>query len=73
LVEFILREGALRGAGLGLRAAHGRGGVTAAKHEGDGATPAGLLRLVRVLYRADRLAPPRCAVPLEPISHRDGW
>ncbi|WP_298215295.1 L,D-transpeptidase [Acidocella sp.] len=73
MVEFILRQGALRGAGLGLRAAHGRGGVTAAKREGDGATPAGLLRLVRVLYRADRLAPPRCAVPLEPISPRDGW
>ena len=65
----------LTGAGLRLRAAHGRSGVTpaAAKREGDGATPSGLLRLVRVLYRADRIKPPACAVPLEPIGPQDGW
>ncbi len=73
LVEFLLRDDALCGAGLILRAAHGRGGITTQKREGDGATPAGLLRLVRVLYRADRLAPPRCAVPVEPLSPSDGW
>jgi L,D-peptidoglycan transpeptidase YkuD (ErfK/YbiS/YcfS/YnhG family) len=43
------------------------------KEEGDGATPAGFLPLRRVLYRADRLAPPLAAVPLEPIGPRDGW
>ncbi|HTQ70668.1 MAG TPA: L,D-transpeptidase family protein [Acidocella sp.] len=73
MVEFLLKDGALHGAGLSLRAAFGRGGVTAQKREGDGGTPAGLLRLVRVLYRADRLAPPRCAVPVEPLSPSDGW
>ena len=56
-----------------LRAAHGRGGITAHKREGDGATPIGTLRLVRVLYRADRLPPPRCAVPIEPLAPQDGW
>ncbi|MBU6424766.1 MAG: L,D-transpeptidase family protein [Rhodospirillales bacterium] len=73
MVEFILQNGTLRGAGLTFRAAHGRGGITTQKREGDGGTPAGLLRLVRVLYRADRLAPPRCGVPLEPLSPSDGW
>lgn len=63
----------LVGAGMRLRAAFGRAGITARKHEGDGATPAGLLRLVRVLYRADRLKPPACSVPLEPIGPHDGW
>lgn len=63
----------LIGAGLRLRAAHGRTGITTRKQEGDGATPAGALRLVRVLYRADRIRPPACAVPLEPIGPRDGW
>lgn len=73
MVEFLLQGGTLRGAGLTLRAAHGRGGITSQKREGDGATPAGLLKLVRILYRADRLAPPCCAVPLEPLSPNDGW
>jgi len=73
LVEFALQGDLLIGEGLRLRAAHGRAGITNHKQEGDGATPAGLLRLVRVLYRADRIKPPICAVPLEPISPRDGW
>jgi len=61
---------------LGLRtcrAALGRGGVRANKREGDGATPAGLLPLRRVLYRADRGVIPRAAVPREPIGPGDGW
>ena len=55
------------------RAALGRGGVRADKSEGDGATPLGLLPLRRVLYRADRIAIPRAAVPREPIAPADGW
>jgi L,D-peptidoglycan transpeptidase YkuD (ErfK/YbiS/YcfS/YnhG family) len=56
-----------------FRAALGRGGVRVDKREGDGATPAGTLPLRRVLYRADRLRPPSCAAPLEPIAPTDGW
>jgi L,D-peptidoglycan transpeptidase YkuD (ErfK/YbiS/YcfS/YnhG family) len=59
--------------GLVFRAALGRGGVRRDKQEGDGATPAGALPLRRVLYRADRLRPPDCAVPVEPIAPSDGW
>ncbi|MBV8616407.1 MAG: L,D-transpeptidase family protein [Acetobacteraceae bacterium] len=66
-------DGLLVAGGLVLRATLGRGGVRVDKREGDGATPAGLLPLRRVLYRADRLPPPRCAVPVEPLSPNDGW
>ena len=51
----------------------GQGGVHREKIEGDGATPLGMFALCRVLYRPDRLAPPRTALPLAPLSPRDGW
>jgi L,D-peptidoglycan transpeptidase YkuD (ErfK/YbiS/YcfS/YnhG family) len=55
------------------RAALGRGGVRLDKLEGDGATPVALLPLRRVLYRADRVRAPECAVAVEPIAPDDGW
>lgn len=45
----------------------GRGGITAAKREGDGASPAGTHRLVGMLYRPGRLSrPARWALPIGP-------
>ncbi len=66
-------DGVLTLADLRQRAALGRGGVRTHKQEGDGATPAGLLPLRRVLYRADRVARPRTAVPAMPLAPHDGW
>ena len=59
--------------GLQARAVLGSGGIRVQKQEGDGATPAGLLPLRRVLYRADRLPRPRAAVPVLPLAPHDGW
>lgn len=56
-----------------FRAALGRGGVRADKREGDGATPCGVLALRRLLYRADRLALPRAAAPVQVLTPADGW
>lgn len=45
----------------------GRGGLTARKREGDGATPRGVHRLVGMLYRPDRIARPAdWALPIGP-------
>jgi L,D-peptidoglycan transpeptidase YkuD (ErfK/YbiS/YcfS/YnhG family) len=59
--------------GQTLRCALGKGGVRVEKEEGDGATPAGLLPLRRIFYRADHVAPPRSTLPIEPIAPTDGW
>ncbi|WP_406721566.1 L,D-transpeptidase family protein [Thioclava litoralis] len=49
----------------------GRGGLSEDKHEGDGATPVGTLRIVGMRYRADRIAAPAAwAIPIGP---RDLW
>jgi L,D-peptidoglycan transpeptidase YkuD (ErfK/YbiS/YcfS/YnhG family) len=55
------------------RAAVGRGGVTKHKMEGDGATPAGVFRLISACYRADRIEPPRTRLPLRALQPSDGW
>lgn len=49
----------------------GRGGVSAQKREGDGATPAGRHRITGLLYRADRIP---CPAPwARPIAEGDLW
>ena len=69
----VFPQGRLVLRGATFRCALGKGGVSRFKEEGDGATPAGLLPLRRLLYRADRGPIPRCAVPVEPIAPEDGW
>jgi L,D-peptidoglycan transpeptidase YkuD (ErfK/YbiS/YcfS/YnhG family) len=59
--------------GGGVRCSIGRGGIGRDKREGDGRTPVGCFALRRVLYRPDRLSPPRTALPVHPISAQDGW
>ena len=56
-----------------LRCALGRSGVSRRKREGDGATPVGTYAMRRVLYRADRGAMPRTALPVTPLTPDDGW
>lgn len=51
----------------------GRGGVRADKREGDGGTPRGRFRLLRLWWRADRLSRPQTALPLRRIRPDDGW
>lgn len=58
---------------LSFRCALGATGVTAAKREGDRATPAGAYPLRRVLYRPDRLAAPETGLPVEALKPEDGW
>jgi L,D-peptidoglycan transpeptidase YkuD (ErfK/YbiS/YcfS/YnhG family) len=56
-----------------LPAALGRGGIAANKREGDGATPRGRFRLLRLWWRADRLTRPVTSLPVRRIRADDGW
>lgn len=72
----VTRWGALY-RGRRIPCAIGRGGVTRSKREGDGATPAGALRLMGAGYRADRrphpLAGRHGAFHIRPIGAADLW
>lgn len=59
--------------GRSLRCAVGRSGISAAKREGDGATPAGRWPMRFLLFRGDRLAAPPTGLPLRAIERDDGW
>ncbi len=65
--------GRLQFGSLNFPAALGRGGVRALKREGDGATPRGYWRAIRIYYRPDRLRRPVAALPAEPLRPGFGW
>ena len=56
-----------------LAVALGRSGITANKREGDGATPMGSFRPLRVWWRKDRGPRPAVLLPCRPIGPADGW
>jgi L,D-peptidoglycan transpeptidase YkuD (ErfK/YbiS/YcfS/YnhG family) len=56
-----------------VRTALGRGGLSHAKREGDGATPIGVFPLRNLLYRADRLARPQTGLAVSVIEPGSGW
>ena len=69
--DLVLTPTHLRFAGRLFPRAVGRGGVSARKCEGDGATPSGVHRIVGMLYRPDRMARP--ADWARPIGPGDLW
>ena len=56
-----------------IKVAIGRAGIKANKREGDGATPVGRYRLVRLWWRADRMPRPRTLLPTRAVTSADGW
>jgi L,D-peptidoglycan transpeptidase YkuD (ErfK/YbiS/YcfS/YnhG family) len=59
--------------GRTLPVALGRGGIKAAKREGDGTTPRGSFRPRQLWWRADRHPRPRTALPVRAIRAEDAW
>jgi L,D-peptidoglycan transpeptidase YkuD (ErfK/YbiS/YcfS/YnhG family) len=66
-------RGWLTAGSLRLAVALGRSGIRADKREGDGATPRGRFRLLRVWWRPDRGSRPATRLPVRRIGPADGW
>ena len=71
--DLVLTRMGLRFLGRRLPCSIGRGGITADKREGDGATPAGRHRITGMLYRPDRIAAWLLPGWARPIGPRDLW
>ena len=69
--DMILTNMGLRYGGRLWPCTIGKGGLSADKREGDGATPVGIHRIAGLLYRPDRVRPP--APWAEPIRPGDLW
>lgn len=66
-------EGWLRAGLLTIPVALGRGGIKANKREGDGGTPQGRFRPLRLWWRSDRLRRPHTSLPARRINQTVAW
>jgi L,D-peptidoglycan transpeptidase YkuD (ErfK/YbiS/YcfS/YnhG family) len=66
-------QGVLLAGGLAIPVVLGRTGIRANKLEGDGATPRGRFRLLRLWWRADRHPRPRTFLPVRRITPDLAW
>jgi L,D-peptidoglycan transpeptidase YkuD (ErfK/YbiS/YcfS/YnhG family) len=73
-MELKITPGGAEWNGRPLRCALGRAGVSAAKREGDGATPLGSWRMRALLFRPDRFPrAPLTKLPIRALRPEDGW
>jgi L,D-peptidoglycan transpeptidase YkuD (ErfK/YbiS/YcfS/YnhG family) len=66
-------QGVLRAGAWCVPVALGRGSVKANKREGDGGTPRGSFRPLRLWWRADRSPKPQTRLPARRIGQADAW
>jgi L,D-peptidoglycan transpeptidase YkuD (ErfK/YbiS/YcfS/YnhG family) len=66
-------RGWLTAGGQTIKVALGRGGIRANKREGDGGTPRGTFRPLRLWWRADRHPKPSTFLPVRAIGPEDAW
>jgi L,D-peptidoglycan transpeptidase YkuD (ErfK/YbiS/YcfS/YnhG family) len=66
-------QGLMTAGGQTIPVALGRGGIRANKREGDGGTPKGTFRPLRLWWRADRHPRPRTFLAVRTIGPDDAW
>ena len=73
VADLVVTPTGVRFAGRRFPCVLGRGGISTQKREGDGATPAGVLRIVGGFYRPDRLSRRQVPAWVAPIGPADLW
>lgn len=73
MTDLVVTRWGARFMGRRLPCSIGRGGITDAKREGDGATPRGVHRIAGLLYRPDRVAASQLPDWAVPVSPSDLW
>jgi len=71
--DLVVTPTGVRFAGRLLPASLGLAGISSTKREGDGATPAGIHRIIGLLYRPDRIARHLLPPWARPIHPQDRW
>jgi L,D-peptidoglycan transpeptidase YkuD (ErfK/YbiS/YcfS/YnhG family) len=66
-------QGWLTAGGQTIKVALGSSGIRANKREGDGGTPKGTFRPLRLWWRADRRPRPSTFLPVRAIGPQDAW
>jgi L,D-peptidoglycan transpeptidase YkuD (ErfK/YbiS/YcfS/YnhG family) len=66
-------RGLMQAGPLTVLVALGRGGIKANKREGDGGTPRGRFRPLRLWWRADRVRHPHTLLPMRRITRKAVW
>jgi L,D-peptidoglycan transpeptidase YkuD (ErfK/YbiS/YcfS/YnhG family) len=66
-------QGLLQAGGMVFPCALGRGGISANKREGDGATPLARMRLISGYFRGDHVQARGSRLAMAPISADLGW
>lgn len=67
------QQGLIRFGAMTLRCALGKGGISAFKREGDGATPYARMRILGGYVRRDRRFAAPNRIGLKPVAAVDGW
>ncbi len=73
VADLVLTPTGLRFLGRTFPVSIGRAGIARDKREGDGATPAGIHRVIGLLYRADRVPAHTLPPWARPIHLEDRW
>jgi L,D-peptidoglycan transpeptidase YkuD (ErfK/YbiS/YcfS/YnhG family) len=69
----LAHRGVLLAGGRAMPVVLGRAGIAANKREGDGTTPRGRFRLIRLWWRADRAPRPATLLPARRIDSAIAW